>query len=140
MPVEAWDEAKIEQALKNLKDLHIQLRELRSTIPRMQKNLGGPVTTGKATLCSHAWHGLTANTYMQLANWLQQSRKLVRPPWTRSMSTRRSSQVQKTQRFWNEPDRAEMQTQKASRPGDPRTTRTASHRAEPHQSAQTLVE
>ncbi|CAN8096860.1 unnamed protein product [Discula destructiva] len=40
-----WDEAKIEQALKNLKDLHIQLRQLRSTIPRMQENLGGPVAT-----------------------------------------------------------------------------------------------
>ncbi|KAJ4424102.1 hypothetical protein N0V82_001150 [Gnomoniopsis sp. IMI 355080] len=42
---ESWDEAKIEQALKNLNDLHIQLRELRSTIPRMQERLGGPVAS-----------------------------------------------------------------------------------------------
>lgn len=44
---ETWDEAKIEQALKDLNDLHVQLRELRSTIPRMQERLGGPVTSGR---------------------------------------------------------------------------------------------
>lgn len=49
---ETWDEAKIEQALKNLNDLHIQLRELRSTIPRMQERLGGPVTSGRYLMYS----------------------------------------------------------------------------------------
>lgn len=44
---EPWDEARIEQALKTLQDLHIQLRELRSTIPRMQERFGGPVASGK---------------------------------------------------------------------------------------------
>lgn len=48
-----WDEAKIEQALETLKDLHIRLRELRSTIPRMQENLGGPVANGTPVPHSH---------------------------------------------------------------------------------------
>lgn len=56
---EQWDEAKLEEALKSLKDLHIkasyfplsivsetvltgpsQMRELRSTIPRLHERLG----------------------------------------------------------------------------------------------------
>lgn len=36
---EQWDEARLEAALKNLKDLHIKMRQLRSTIPRMQRQL-----------------------------------------------------------------------------------------------------
>ncbi|QSZ35849.1 hypothetical protein DSL72_006971 [Monilinia vaccinii-corymbosi] len=32
---EAWDEAKLEQAMKTLKEMHIQCRNLRSTIPRL---------------------------------------------------------------------------------------------------------
>lgn len=34
---EQWDEAQLEQALRRLKDLHIQMRNLRSTIPRMME-------------------------------------------------------------------------------------------------------
>ncbi|ESZ99348.1 hypothetical protein SBOR_0273 [Sclerotinia borealis F-4128] len=32
---EVWDEAKLEQAMKTLKEMHIQCRNLRSTIPRL---------------------------------------------------------------------------------------------------------
>ncbi|TGO39438.1 hypothetical protein BHYA_0054g00340 [Botrytis hyacinthi] len=34
-PEEVWDEAKLEQAMKTLKEMHIQCRNLRSTIPRL---------------------------------------------------------------------------------------------------------
>ncbi|KAJ9134498.1 hypothetical protein NKR23_g10085 [Pleurostoma richardsiae] len=34
---EEWDEERIEAALRRLKDLHVQLRNLRSSIPRMME-------------------------------------------------------------------------------------------------------
>lgn len=69
--VENWDEAKIEQALKELKDLHIQLRQLRSTIPRMHQNLGGPVASG--TILAYSNMGFhSANTLIQLNKWSPQ--------------------------------------------------------------------
>ncbi|KAF8862022.1 hypothetical protein BDZ45DRAFT_671331 [Acephala macrosclerotiorum] len=32
---EVWDEERLEKAMKTLKEMHIQLRELRTTIPRL---------------------------------------------------------------------------------------------------------
>ncbi|KAL0931339.1 uncharacterized protein CTRU02_214074 [Colletotrichum truncatum] len=49
---EAWDEERLEQALNQLKLLHIQLRGLRTTIPRMLEPLSAKQPTPQAKFSS----------------------------------------------------------------------------------------
>jgi len=65
-PVEdVWDEEKLEKAMKTLKEMHIQLRGLRTTIPRLISPLATKQPSPEALFRDFSKAAATANQEIQ---------------------------------------------------------------------------
>jgi len=61
-----WDEERLENALKALKEMHIQLRSLRTTIPRFVAPLSTKQSSPEALFRSFSASAMTANQEVNL--------------------------------------------------------------------------
>ncbi|KAG4440440.1 hypothetical protein IFR05_004084 [Cadophora sp. M221] len=62
---EVWDEERLEKAMKTLKEMHIQLRGLRSTLPRLIAPLTTKQSSPETLFCEFSKSANTANQEVQ---------------------------------------------------------------------------
>ncbi|KAJ2894381.1 hypothetical protein MKZ38_007694 [Zalerion maritima] len=80
--MEEWNEAKIEQSLDHLKDLHLKVRDLRTAIPRMLEPLTDPQAASPEAMFTEFQKTTTATTHD-----INSLRDTLNSPQTKSIMT-----------------------------------------------------